>query len=388
MARKFFRKFQTFFFFLTTIAGALSLAQCNTQSPLFSSISTSLSSPIALAVDTTKLRAYVVNSNNRYSFTNTTLSVLDITHPTAPTLLSNTSNPIPIPNYSSQIYYDGASGFAYVPNRLTTDPVATTDSLLRIDLNESLTTFAKVDSFTTGLNPFGITCCDTSGRIYTVASSGNLHVYSPSNLNTSTQISLSVTLPSGQFIGTNSTEAVLLGTQAFVTNENGLIYVINTSEVGDTTKNPIDYVITNGGFLKGIATNGTLLYAVDGTRDAAVLRVINPATLTPVSPDTSTISEIDISTIQSRTIGLGNDPNEIVIFGGKAYITNRGDNTVSVIDLSTNEVIRNIGVGEEPFGMAAFTVGTTSYLYVTNLASNSISIIDLGSNTVVSTFAP
>ncbi len=388
MERKFFGKFQKPFVFLILIISALALAQCNTQSPLFSSISTSLSSPIALAVDTTKLRAYVVNSNNRYSFTNTTLSILDITHPTAPTLLSHALNPVSIPNYSSQIYYDAASGFAYIPNRLTSDPTATSDSLLRVDLNESVATFTKVDSFTTGLNPFGITCCDASGRIYTVASGGTLNVYTPSNLNTSTQLSLDVTLPSGRFIGTNSTEVVLLGTQAFVTNENGLIYVINTSEVGDTTKNPIDYVITNAGFLKGIATNGTLLYAIDGTRNAAVLRIINPATLTAISPDTSSISEVDVSTLQTKTLGLGNDPNEIVIFGGKAYITNRGDNTVSVIDLSTNELVRNIGVGDEPFGMAAFTVGGANYLYVTNLVSNSISIIDLSTNTVAGTFTP
>lgn len=370
------------------IISSLSLTHCNEQGALFDPIGNSFSAPIAVAVDTAKNRAYVVNSNNNYAFTNATLSILDLTSPASPALLSNTSNPISIPNYSAQIYLDPATSQVYIPNRLSDNNNDTADSLLRINLDESSSSFATINTFSVGDNPFGVACCDGSGRLYVVNTGGTVNVYNPADLSTSVQISLAVTLSSGAASGASSTEVALLGSQAFVTNQAGRIYVLNTSDVGDTSKNPVDYVITNTGFTKGIATDGTLIYAVDGTGGASVLRIINPATLTPISPDTSSISEVDVSTIQTTTVALGNDPNEVIIFNAKAYVTNRGDDTVSVIDLSTNTVTTTIAAGDEPFGMAAFTSGGNNYLYVTNLVGNSISIIDLATNSVAATFAP
>ena len=47
-----------------------------------------------------------------------------------------------------------------------------------------------------------------------------------------------------------------------------------------------------------------------------------------------------------------------------AYITNQGDNTVSVIDTANNRVIRSIDVGDKPAGIAVSDDG--SRIYVTN----------------------
>jgi YVTN family beta-propeller protein len=356
---------------------------------LFEEIGTHLAAPIAVAVDTARLRAYVVNSNLNFEFTGSTLSVLDITDPAAPVLLTHPANPVSIPNFSGQIYLDTSSGLAHVPNRFSENSEDTTDVLLRINVDEASASFGAVDSFAGGENPFGIACCDASGRIYVVAAGGTLNVFDPADLSTSVQISLEIVLTSGELAsGASSSEVLLLGSQAFVTNRAGRIYVINTAEVGDTTKNPIDSLILNVGDARGIATDGTLLYVVEGTEEAEILRVIDPATVTPVDPDTTAIQEIDVATIQTATVALGNNPNEIVVFKGKAYVTNQDDDTVTVIDLASNTVTTTISVGEEPFGMAAFTVGATDYLYVANLISNSISVIDLASNIVVNTFAP
>src|SRR3989338_241367 len=133
---------------------------------LFQEITTELAAPIAIAVDTTRLRAYVVNSNNNAEFTGTTFSVLDITDPAAPVLLNNPANPIPAPNYSAQIYLDTTNGFAYMPNRASDDAVDTSDSLLRINVDETSASFGTLETFNNGENPFGIACCDASGRIY------------------------------------------------------------------------------------------------------------------------------------------------------------------------------------------------------------------------------
>ncbi len=370
------------------------IVSCNT-STLFTPIGSHLSGPIAVAVDTARNRAYVVNSNNDYAYTNATLSILDITTPTAPTLVTNTQNPVPIPNLSSGIYLDTATQRAFVPNRLSDNDDDHLDNLLRINVDESSGTFGAVDIFTAGDNPFGSACCDTSGRLYMVNLGGTLEVYDLSDLAHPTSLSLAGTFVSGaSYSGANSVEVLLLGTQAFVTNRGGRIYVINTGEIG-TTANPIDYLITNVGDARGIATDGTLLYVIDGSVSPGIVRVINPATLTPVTPDSAARTESDIlasSSIQTATVTVGRNPNKILIFGGKAYVSNQDDDTITVFTPSAigtdGFVTSTIAVGDRPFGLTAFTSGSNNYLYVTNLFSNSISIVDLSNNTVAATFAP
>ncbi len=356
---------------------------------LFDEVGTHLAAPISVAVDPANLRAYVVNSNFHLAYSDTTLSILDISNPASPTLLSSSVNPISIPDFSGQIYFDPATRLATVTNRLSENSQDNTDALLRINLDESSASFGTVESFNGGENPFGIACCDASGRLYVATAGKTLNVFDPSNLSTAIQLSLEATLSTGEKVsGANSTSVVILGNQAFVTNLSGRIYVINTTEVGDTSKNPIDTLILNGTNFRGIATDGTLLYVVEGDSAAEVLRIINPASLTAVAPDTSAISEVDVGTIQTAAVPVGNNPNEVVVFKGKAYVTNLDDDTVTVINLSDNSVSATISVGDEPFGMSAFTIAGTDYLYVTNLASNSVSVIDLASNAVLSTFAP
>ena len=65
-----------------------------------------------------------------------------------------------------------------------------------------------------------------------------------------------------------------------------------------------------------------------------------------------------------------------------AYITNSGDNTVSVIDTATNTVVGSpITVGVRPQGMAVTPDG--SNVYVANIFDDTVSVIDTATNTVV-----
>ncbi len=375
--------------------------QCD-NGVLFKEIaSNNLAAPIAVAVDTAKRRAYVVNSNNNFEFTTTLFSILDLADPANPVLLDNPENPIPFPNFSGQIYLDAAAGLAYTPNRESDNADDVTDVLLAITIDESSGDFGRVDEFTAGENPFGLACCDALGRIYVVNSGGDgdgtLDVYDPADLSTFTRISLAVISNGfGTFNGEASTEVVLLGDRAFVSSRFGNIYVINTNEVGDTSKNPIDAVVFNDkdGDYRGIATDGTLLYVVDADENKddglPAVRVIDPSLIPAVDPDVPTISELDIGDVQTALISLPENglPNEIAIFGGTAYVSNQDDDTVSVIDLSTNTLSTNIPVGEEPFGITPFTIEGTGFIYVTNLRSNSISVIDPATNTVINTFSP
>src|SRR4029079_3355089 len=82
----------------------------------------------------------------------------------------------------------------------------------------------------------------------------------------------------------------------------------------------------------------------------------------------------------------------LVVFGASAavaqtrgYVTNSGNNTVSVIDTATNTVVATIPVGTSPDGIAVTPNG--AFAYVANLSSNNVSVISAATNSVVATVA-
>jgi YVTN family beta-propeller protein len=368
--------------------------KCN-DGTLFKEIGLELAAPIAVAVDTAKRRAYVVNSNNNVEFTSTTFSVLDLTDPASPVLLDRADNPFPQPQFSGQIYLDVATETAYVTNRQSDDKTDLVDALLAVNVDEASPNFGSIQSFTAGENPFGLACCDAQGRIYVVNSGGEgdgtLLAYDPADLSSFVEISLNVSSSDfGSFTGEESTEVALLGNRAYVTNRFGNIYVINTDEVGDASKNPIDAVIFNDddGEYRGIATDGNLLYVADADRDIDAVRVLDPALIPAVDPDIALINELDIADVELTEIPVGEEPNEVAAFKGRVYVSNKRDDTVSVIDTATNAVVATIATGEEPYGITPFTIDGVDYVYVTNLRGNSITVIDPASDTVLNTFQP
>ncbi|OGQ57354.1 MAG: hypothetical protein A3I75_04240 [Deltaproteobacteria bacterium RIFCSPLOWO2_02_FULL_50_16] len=361
--------------------------------PLFMSISSQqLASPVFVAVDTVNSRAYVINANNHLEYLDTHLTILDISNPPSPTFLDVGTNPISIPNFSGQAYFDPATRLLFVSNRLSDHKDDVVDTLLRINVDETSGSFGEVSSFNAGEDPFGVACCDTSNRLYLI-NEGTLGVYDIGSPSTFVSISLDITLGSGDRLkGLSSREVVLLGDQAFVTNRTGFIYVINMTEVGDLSKNPIDYVISGGGDLRGIATDGTYLYVVDHSEDDPLLRILDPSSLTAVDPDTSAFNEVSVTSIQTTAISTGTEPQEVAIVGGRAFVTNTGSDSVTVIDTDSRSVATTIDLtaggwgADEPTGITGFTVGDNNYVYVTNLKSDNISIIDANALSVVADY--
>lgn len=86
-----------------------------------------------------------------------------------------------------------------------------------------------------------------------------------------------------------------------------------------------------------------------------------------------------------KTIRVGSTPTGVAITpnGKYVYVTNGGSNTVSMINASTNTVLRTISVGRSPVGVAITPNGR--YVYVNNEISKKISVIDTSTNTVVKT---
>jgi YVTN family beta-propeller protein len=66
-----------------------------------------------------------------------------------------------------------------------------------------------------------------------------------------------------------------------------------------------------------------------------------------------------------------------------AYISNSGDNTVSIIDTAINTVTATVQVGTNPSGVALAPNGET--VYIGNIGDNTVSIIDTATNTVTAT---
>lgn len=68
------------------------------------------------------------------------------------------------------------------------------------------------------------------------------------------------------------------------------------------------------------------------------------------------------------------------------YVVNGGwlnPNSISVIDGKTNELIKTISVGFEPWGIAYNSWNNN--IYVSNYGENTISVIDTKTNAVIKT---
>src|SRR3989338_3703956 len=84
-------------------------------------------------------------------------------------------------------------------------------------------------------------------------------------------------------------------------------------------------------------------------------------------------------------VGLGSSPAQAQPF---AYVTNFGDvpGTVSVINTADNTVTATVPVGSGPFGVAAHPA--VSFVYITNFGDDTVSVIDTSNNAVTSVELP
>ena len=87
------------------------------------------------------------------------------------------------------------------------------------------------------------------------------------------------------------------------------------------------------------------------------------------SPDSGAIDEIVVGTHPAHVI---TDQR-----GERAFITNAGDNTVSVVDLATKTVIGVIGTGRYPHGLRMSPDGRE--VYIANVQDGTLSVIDASS---------
>jgi YVTN family beta-propeller protein len=100
----------------------------------------------------------------------------------------------------------------------------------------------------------------------------------------------------------------------------------------------------------------------------------------------NTVSVIDTtSNTITATIPVGATPGGLALTPDRAflYVANISDSTVSVIATATNAVVATVPVGPTPFGLAITPDG--AFAYVVNLRGNSVSVIATATNTVATT---
>jgi len=88
---------------------------------------------------------------------------------------------------------------------------------------------------------------------------------------------------------------------------------------------------------------------------------------------------LDTATLGAKPtaeIAVGTHPAHVVAdqSGERAFVTNAGDNTVSVVDLAAGKVISTIGTGRYPHGLRMSPDGRE--VYVANVQDGTVSVID------------
>ena len=102
----------------------------------------------------------------------------------------------------------------------------------------------------------------------------------------------------------------------------------------------------------------------------------------------------DLSLLGAIDLGTGNNPMQIALLDGRAYVSNLLSGTVSALNLGTQEVVASIPVGNKPTSVAAAAgkvfVGNANYevdpvTWVTTYGDGTVSVIDPATNEVSNT---
>lgn len=366
-------------------------------SDIFSPIGNNLSDPLMVAVDAASRRAYLVNSNNSYKYDSASLHSVDLSNPAAPVRMGD---PISIPNFSGEIKVDIANQLAFVSNRLSSDSNDTTDSLLKVDLNSTPATVTSVDM---SPNPFGLDFDSSGTSLVLTNHSHKLEIFSSltATPTLSQTVSLTGTLSDGaQLTQSETTYVEVIGERAYLIRARGGLLVVNLDEIGVSGANPIDYFIDGIPSPRGIkqSADGSKLYVLDVFEATPMMRVID-LTLLPVLSTAN--GDSDQATIQIKAVTdidgdiapvtVGSDPNQIIVNGTTAYVSNYNDDTLSIIsNADTAPTAATEAVGDRPFGMALYEDGAgNTYLLVCNAGSDTLSIIDItgGTFTLAGTYS-
>ena len=197
--------------------------------------------------------------------------------------------------------------------------------------------------------------------------------------------------PEVSYASAENTSVSIFGTSTPKTIKKGQTYEMHSLVSGITApvisyqwfeKTPTSsfYFLIPGGFYSyhNFTTNTS---TVQGNYSFKLRIVANQLILFSVP---FSISVLNSTYIPNVVKGL-NNPSGVSVSsnGAYVYVENYGNNTISIINSSTNKILKSIKRSYEPSGMAISPNG--EYLYVSNTGNNTISILNSSSLSVVKT---
>lgn len=376
------------------LAGLVSLSAC-TESDIFPAIPLTLdppvlANPISMAVSPSRQRLYVINSNNRVLWVDGSLVIFDISDPLNPVAIQAVSF---LP-FSGELVLDETAGFLYVTSRKSENEANTLDQLIRVNIEESSPNFLETGLFESFNNPFGLASLNDQSLF--VAAQDQVQRYEISDLSGVSVLSPSEAFAEEEELDFEFTRQLGLspnGEFLWLSNENGPSLILHTpsipAPVGPGAQavgvEAVDYLVLNTVNTRSVGRDSEFNYVVEGFPSA--LRVLDLALLAPVE---GVVAEIDLSSLQVASIPLGVDPGALLVDAShnQLYVSNQGDDNVSVIDTQLfKEVARisisttpetlaetgDIDAGDQPYPLAL----SYPYLYVGHYQTNLISIINV-----------
>ncbi len=186
----------------------------------------------------------------------------------------------------------------------------------------------------------------------------------------------STSVPPSSVTDDNASE-VYYSPSSVSVSDDGIVYV------SDATKNIVTKFSSDGKAVATYSATGTVNRVLAEGGKVYVLEGELDGKLTVLTADLKKESQIDV----------GHTPCDIVIVSGKAYVSNRFDNAVGVVDLASGKQTSEIAVEREPRSMVL--VGKELYVgcFLTGDKSNAdtvtskVEVIDTSSNKVKKTIA-
>ena len=311
-----------------------------TQPPSVSGSATTGATPVGAAVAGT--RVYVVNQGAG------TVSVIDTTTNTTVKTITVGAYPTAVVASPDQTKVYVTNGWSYTVSVIDT------------------TTNTVTNTIAVGAGPVAVAVSPDGTRLYTT----NLSANTVSVVNTGTGTVIA-TVPVGAY--PNGVAVSPDGTRVYVSNQYGQ----SVSVISTTTATPTVIGTVYLGYVpSSIAVSATRAYVTNQAGNAVT--VLNTTTATPTV----------ISTI---ALGAGTGPTSVALSKDAtlAYVANSND-TVSVIDTTSNTVLRSVSVDPTPeTGAHTLALNATgTQLFITDTADNTLRSITVGSTTPVVNHAP
>lgn len=372
----------------------ISLVCSCTTSRIFKDIGENIASPSAITIDAAGKYLYVVNSNSNvlYEWDQGSIQSYQLA-------LNSSGVPVPVALASSlptkslggEMYVDAPRSLIYVTNRYSESREVTEDHLntYQFSAAASLSDFSTTS---TALDPFGMYCCYPANRLWYATASGVLQYVDLGGTLSPGSVSLKVLMDDGRTIQEARTNFITVqGNQAFLSNIDGGLFVINLDEVGVAGKQPVDYVVSGISQSRGLAADATNLYVLsEGPVNDEWLPHVAIIALSslPALVDNTTAVYLDsdeTNAIVAKRIEVPSDPQKISLTQGLApnmgFVTCRSSDKIAVINLGSQEKVLEIESGREPYSMAFYTVaGVEQFLYVGNLYDDDFSIIKVSTD--------